>query len=136
MGMMMILGIIYMIALDSFGEINYYRVADRSRNEMTLNRQLHGSKTHKQGNDPACPVCQRHIAVADAIKEVDARHLCGFTGPNESDMSFYALPNGQTFIVQNYKNDAGFEIYATISHNNSTKDTLDSLRQLATLVVA
>lgn len=100
---------------------------------MTINRKLHKSKTHAQGNDPICPVCQRHIAVADAIKEVDARQLCGIQGPNESDLSFYVLPNGEVFILQNYKDDAGFEIYATISHNNNTQDTLNSLKQLATL---
>lgn len=98
---------------------------------MTLTRRLHQSKTHAQGNDPACPVCQRHVKVADAIKEVDARHLCGFDGPNGSDLSFYALPNGRIFIVQNYKEDAGFEIYGAISRSNSTDDTLDALRDLA-----
>lgn len=100
---------------------------------MTIYRTLHQSKTHAQGNDPNCPVCQRHIAVADAIAEVGAIHLCGFSGPNDSDLSFYGLPNGRTFIVQNYAKDAGFEIYTAISRGNKTKDTLDALRQLATL---
>lgn len=87
---------------------------------MTLYRQLHNSKTHAQGNDPNCPVCQRHIQVADALSDVNARRVCDLPGPNDSDMTFYMLPNGQP-IVHNYAKDAGFEIYATISHSNRTK---------------
>lgn len=98
----------------------------------TIYRQLHNSKTHAQGNDPACPICKRHIAVADAIHDVNALLVCGFQGPNNSDMSFYYLPNGQPFIVHNYANDSGFEIYVVLSGGNSTKGTLDALRQLAT----
>lgn len=97
----------------------------------SLYRTLHKSKTHAHGNDPNCPVCQRHVAVADAIEDIGARVLCDFQGPNGSDMSFYVLPNGEVFILQNYKEDLGFEIYATISSNNNTADTLNSLRQLA-----
>lgn len=102
---------------------------------MTLYRQLHNSKTHAQGNDPNCPVCQRHIQVADALSDVNARHVCSLQGPAGSDMEFYMLPNGQPIIVQTYANDNGFEIFGTISHNNRTKDTLDSLRQLAAVRV-
>lgn len=100
---------------------------------MTLYRQLHNSKTHAQGNDPNCPVCRRHVQVADALSDVNARRVCDLQGPNGSDMTFYMLPNGQPIIVQNYANDNGFEVFCTISHNNRTEDTLNSLRQLAAL---
>lgn len=102
---------------------------------MTIYRTLHNSKTHALGNDPSCPVCLRHIQVADAISDVNARRVCDIKGPNNSSITFYMLPNGQPFILQNYANDAGFEIFATISHSNRTKDTLDSLRQLAAVRV-
>lgn len=98
---------------------------------MTLYRQLHGSKTHAQGNDPACPVCQRHIKVGNALRDVNARHVCDLQGPSGSDMSFYMLPNGQPIIVQTYANDAGFEIFGAISHSIRTQDTLDALQKLA-----
>jgi hypothetical protein len=32
-----------------------------------MNRQLHRSETHKQGSDPACPVCQRLKQVSEVI---------------------------------------------------------------------
>lgn len=35
---------------------------------MTLNEQLHASKTHAQRSDSACPVCKPHVAVADVIQ--------------------------------------------------------------------
>jgi len=102
---------------------------------VTLYRSLHNSKTHAQGNDPNCPVCQRHVQVADAISDVNARRVCDLEGPNGSEMTFYMLPNGQPFILQNYAKDAGFEIFGTISHSNRTQDTLDSLKQLAAVRV-
>jgi hypothetical protein len=106
---------------------------ERRFSVMTIYRTLHKSKTHAQGNDPNCPICRRHIAVAETIKEVGATHLFNIQGPNDSDLGFYNLPNGRVFIVQNYKDDNGFEIYAAISHNSSTQATLDMLRQLATV---
>jgi len=98
---------------------------------MTLYRQLHNSKTHAKGNDPNCPVCKRHVQVADAISDVNARHISDSQGPAGSTMAFYMLPNGRPFIVQNYADDNGFEMFAPIADGNRTQDTLDALRQLA-----
>lgn len=97
----------------------------------TLHQQLHHSATHAKGNDPACPVCQRHSAVNELIAEVGARHLSDVRGPDGGSLSFYVLPNGHTFIVQWYKEDSGFEMYGPLSTINRVQDAFMALSQLA-----
>lgn len=97
----------------------------------TLYRQLHESKTHAQGNDPACPVCQRHIRVNAILAELGAKGVADISGPNNSDMSFYVLPNGSTFILHWYADDNGFEMYRPMSTSNRVEDTFMELTRLA-----
>jgi len=102
----------------------------------TLYRQLHKSATHKQGNDPACPVCQRHVKMGNLLSELGARQLSSVDGPIGSTLSFYLLPNGITFILQWYAEDAGFEMYGPLAHSNRVEDTFFALSQLAAQVAA
>lgn len=55
---------------------------------MTLRDQLHNSKTHKPGFDPACPVCVQGLCVdcqQPAVMAVKAIHTFDDTGkPNGS----------------------------------------------------
>lgn len=97
----------------------------------TLYRQLHGSKTHAQGNDPACPVCVRHIKLADVLHDIGAKQLSIVEGPNGADMAFYGLPSGGTLIIQRYPKDTGFEVYCPVTRSNLMADTLVAIRAYA-----
>lgn len=97
----------------------------------TLYQELHRSKTHKVGNDPACPICQRHKAVSEILDTVSAHHLCDTIGPDGGALAFYSLPNGATIILQWFKNDHGFEMYRPLSLSNRIEDAFMALSQLA-----
>ena len=98
----------------------------------TLNRQLHNSKSHKQGNDPACPVCQRFKQFSELIEEIGARHITDVKGPLDSELSFYVVA-GKTFIVQWFGRDHvdGFDIYGVLTTSTKTLETFDALRSYA-----
>lgn len=97
-----------------------------------MNRQLHGSKTHKQGNDPACPVCQRFRQFSELIDEIGARHTMDVDGPLDSVLSFYIV-SGKTFVVQWFGKDKvdGFDIYGVLTTSNKVTDTFTALRSYA-----
>ena len=102
-------------------------------NEMTtLNRQLHGSKTHKAGSDPACPVCKRFKDFSRLIHEIGAQHTCDVAGPLDSTLSFYIV-SGKTFIVQWFGKDGvdGFDVYRVLTTSNLVAATFDALRSYA-----
>lgn len=111
----------------------------------TLANQLHGSATHKSGFDAACPQCtkgmskreiEHRIAVKARAEElhnklvaVSARPLCEIDGPNGSSLNFYAV-NGKVIIVQWFKGDHGYEVYAPIFDGNDVAGTLDAIGNL------
>ena len=41
---------------------------------MTINEQLHQSKTHKIGLDPACPVCSRLAGIKADLRRCAAQN--------------------------------------------------------------
>ena len=99
---------------------------------MTLTQQLHGSKTHKIGNDPACPQCVRHVQLADALRAIDAKQIASIDGPNGSTLGYYTTAHG-VLIVQWYAKEQGFEVYVPICRSNKIADTLNAMRALGAM---
>lgn len=99
---------------------------------MTLSQQLHKSKTHKPGNDPACPVCVRHSRLSETLEAIHARQIASIDGPNGSTLGFYSTRHG-VLIVQWFAEEQGFEVYTPICNSAKIDDTLNAMRAIGVL---
>ncbi len=69
----------------------------RLKQDTTLAGRLHASKTHKPGNDPACPVCVK-AAATDLVKcSLDAILAAYPTDQTAPSLTLSKLPTGEYY---------------------------------------
>lgn len=69
---------------------------------------------------------QNRQNIRKRLEEVHARPLATVKGPNKSTLDFWAA-DGQVYIIQEYANEEGFEIYKPTTDTNDWDTVLASI---------